>query len=324
MSQGSFERRHTRDWQALGEVLEQLEDRRLSVDPEIGAAFPALYRRVCQHLALARHRLYGADLIAQLNDLALRGHQHLYRQGARSRTGWVQTLLLDFPRTLRASSGALWAATVAFVVPAVTMYIACRYEPDLIYTLVDPAQVAMVEEMYDPQSDHFLRERGSASDLQMFGYYIRNNIGIGFRTFAGGMLFGVGALFFLVFNGLFIGAIAGHLDQLHHGETFWSFVIGHGAFELTALVLSGATGLRLGLALLSPGRRGRAQALAEETRAALPQLYGFTAMLIIAAFIEAFWSSMVLVPASAKLTVGAGLWVAVLGYLILAGRTRGS
>ena len=41
----------------------------------------------------------------------------------------------------------------------------------------------------------------------MFGYYIRNNTGIGFQTFAGGLLLGLGTLFFLVFNGFYIGAV---------------------------------------------------------------------------------------------------------------------
>ena len=68
----------------------------------------------------------------------------------------------------------------------------------------------------------------------MFGYYIKNNIGISFRTFAGGMLFGLGSVFFLVYNGLAIGATAGHLTQAGFASTFYPFVAGHGSFELTA------------------------------------------------------------------------------------------
>ena len=30
----------------------------------------------------------------------------------------------------------------------------------------------------------------------MFGYYVMNNIGIAFQTFASGLLFGLGTLFF--------------------------------------------------------------------------------------------------------------------------------
>ena len=46
-------------------------------------------------------------------------------------------------------------------------------------------------------------------------------------------------MFFLVFNGVVIGAVAGYLTERGLGETFYSFVVTHGAFELTAIFLVG-------------------------------------------------------------------------------------
>ena len=64
------------------------------------------------------------------------------------------------------------------------------------------------------------------------------------------MLAGIGTLLVLSFNGMFIGSVAGHLTRLDYVDTFYPFVIGHGSFELTAIVFSGAAGLRLGYALM--------------------------------------------------------------------------
>ncbi len=100
----------------------------------------------------------------------------------------------------------------------------------------------------------------------MFGYYVMHNIGIAFQTFASGLLLGVGSAFFLVYNGLVIGAVAGHLSEIGFGQTFWSFVIAHGAFELTAIALAGAAGLQLGWALIAPRRLTRAEALKRAAR----------------------------------------------------------
>src|SRR3546814_16464238 len=63
--------------------------------------------------------------------------------------------------------------------------------------------------MYDPDASRLGRfaERGSGDDWLMFGYYVMNNIGIAFQTFASGLLFGLGTLFFLLFNGLTLGAV---------------------------------------------------------------------------------------------------------------------
>ena len=74
------------------------------------------------------------------------------------------------------------------------------------------------------------------------------------------MLFGVGTIFYLLFNGVFLGAVAGHLTGLGYIETFWGFVSGHSSFELTAIMLSGAAGLRIGMALIAPGNRTRRRA----------------------------------------------------------------
>src|SRR3954462_7865661 len=149
--------------------------------------------------------------------------------------------------------------------------------------------------MYGPGASR-LGRRGAESDFYMFGFYIFNNVRIAFQTFAGGLACGVGALFFLVFNGLMIGAVAGHVTAIGYGAAFWSFVAGHSAFELGGIVLSGAAGLRLGAALVSPGRLTRKDALAVAGREAASIIYGVAAIIVAAAFIEAFWSSRTALP----------------------------
>ena len=178
--------------------------------------------------------------------------------------------------------------------------------------------------MYDPQGQRIgqAMERAADDDWMMFGYYIMHNIGIAFQTYATGLLFGLGSLFFLFFNGLMIGAVAGHLTSIGYGQTFWSFVIGHGAFELTAIALAGAAGLKLGWALLAPGQLSRAQALRLAAKTSVQLIYGVILFLLIAAFIEAYWSSMRWPQPVLKYTVGAALWALVIAYLVFAGRNQ--
>ncbi|MGH8447965.1 stage II sporulation protein M, partial [Pseudomonas sp.] len=156
----------------------------------------------------------------------------------------------------------------------------------------------------------------------MFGYYVMHNIGIAFQTFAAGLLFGLGSVFFLIFNGLIIGAISGHLTEIGFGQTFWSFVIGHGAFELSAIALAGAAGLQLGWSLIAPGHLARSESLRLAARKSVQMLCGVMVFLLIAAFIEAYWSSIATIAPWIKYLVGAVLWLLVAAYLSLAGRTR--
>jgi uncharacterized membrane protein SpoIIM required for sporulation len=176
--------------------------------------------------------------------------------------------------------------------------------------------------MYDPENPKIGREeeRAGSTSTKMFGYYISNNIGIGFRIFASGILFGIGTVFFLFYNGIFMGAVAGHLTRLQYGETFWSFVSGHSAFELTAIVISGMAGLMLAHAVFSPGNYRRSHALQRVGREAITLVIGAGLMLTLAAFVEAYWSPTSLVSNQVKYVVGGCLWLLVVSYFSLAGR----
>jgi uncharacterized membrane protein SpoIIM required for sporulation len=319
MSQQHFQERHAARWSELESLIEALDRGQA---PPKGAEFPERYRELCQDLALARRRRYSAELIEGLNRLALRGHQHLYKQHARPLEGAIDLIAVRFPRRVRTEWRLLLLCVVLFFGTGAVTYLAIHLEPELVYTILGPTFTTQLETMYDPASEHHLRERPSDSDLHMFGFYIRNNIGIGFRTFAAGLLLGLGSAFFLIVNGVILGGAAAHIDQVGFGATFYSFVIGHGAFELTAIALAGLAGLKLGVAILAPGRRSRLRALVEEGKRSATIVYGFTGMLVIAAFIEAFWSSSTFIPVQVKLAIGAALWLCVIGYFIVAGRGR--
>ena len=72
--------------------------------------------------------------------------------------------------------------------------------------------------MYDP-ANRRLGMREADTHLAMFGFYIWNNVRIGFQTFAGGLLVGLGTVWFLASNGVMIGAVAGYLTQIGFGAT---------------------------------------------------------------------------------------------------------
>jgi uncharacterized membrane protein SpoIIM required for sporulation len=193
-------------------------------------------------------------------------------------------------------------------------------EPELILAVVNASSAAEYEEMYSSSADSIGRKRTVDTDWKMFGFYIRNNVSVSFQCFAGGLFLGIGSIFFLAMNGVMGGAVGGYLTERGLGENFYSFVVTHAAFELTAIVLSGAAGLRIGHALLAPGRLSRRASLVRATREVVPMIYGFSIMLLIAAAIEGFWSSATWIPHVVKYSVAGACWVGVLLYFFRQGR----
>lgn len=314
MSPQEFVRRHEAEWQALETTLGS------KATPDSQRQLPRLYRQVCQHLALARERHYPPALVEQLNRLVVNAHHRLYQSRQPLAALVVSFLLRDFPALVRRHAGVFFLSAVVFFGSLAATGLAVWKEPSLIFSVMNSAQVQEFESMYDPGRRVIGFERDDASDFLMFGYYIRNNIGIGFQTFAGGMLAGVGSLVILLFNGIAIGAVAGHLTRIGHGETFWSFVSGHSSFELLAIVLCGMAGLMLGHALIAPGQLSRIDALKQKAGIAVQIVYGATVFLLIAAAIEAFWSSSTQIPVAVKYGVAAVLWGGITFYFLLAGR----
>ena len=314
MKQQDFEALHTPQW--------RLMENGLADNSTASAEFPQQYRALCQQLAVAKNRRYSSLLIERLNALVLRCHHRLYSGDIRRRAIWLRFFVADFPRAIHNNRFLIGIATLLFLSSAIAMGLCCYFDDSLIYSVMSPVQVRQLESMYDPTLRALGRPRQSDSDLMMFGYYIKNNIGISFRTFAGGLIYGIGALFFILFNGVMLGAASGFVARQGFAETFFPFVIGHGAFELTALILSGAAGLRLGQALIDPGRFSRAHALRLAGQETGTLMIGVALMLTVAAFLEAFWSSSATQPIATKLGVGAMLWLLVLVYLFGAGKLR--
>jgi uncharacterized membrane protein SpoIIM required for sporulation len=308
-----FERQHDAAWTELESLCGR--DVR-ALEPE---RFLRLYRLCCEHLALAQARGFPDHVALRLAELTARAHQIVYRQTDFGAKRILRVLVQGFPAEVRAHRRYVAAAALLLCVPALALGFAIYLHPSLILSIVDQATAQSFETMYNPGAKSIGRVRTAGNDWQMFGFYIGNNIGIAFQSYAGGIAFGLGSAFFIVSNGAFMGAVAGYVASRGLSATFFPFVATHSAFELTALVLCGAAGLRLGSAVLLPGRESRLEALQAAGRATSVIVFGAAVMLVIAAVLEAFWSSAPWVDPRAKYLCGAICW-SLVALFFLKGR----
>ncbi len=334
MKQQQFEKLHQQKWHyfslLLDDVNNELAEKKVDspvrqfVQQDNGYEFINLYRIICQHYALAKQRHYSPQLVKQLHDLVITGHHQLYARKGSVISKVYHFYAYTFPVRLREHAGLFWLSFACFTVPLLLMGLACYLNSDMLYSVMSSMQVHSMESMYDPANEVVGRasERQSDTDLMMFGHYIGNNIGIDFRIYGSGLFAGIGTLFALLYNGVVIGGVAGHLTGIGYGERFWSFVVGHGSFELTACVISGMAGLRLAQSLFMPGNYSRTDAFKIAGKQSIELLIGAGSMTFIAAFIEAFWSSSSLISNPVKYVVALMLWVFVIGYLMYAGKGK--
>jgi len=319
-----FEQLYQGDWSELEQNLQDILDPKhadaLGHAPPSGDRVGMLYRRACDHLALARARSYPAYMIDRLERMTSQAHQVIYFRrdyGIRQLGHFISH---RFPALVRAHAVYVAIAAATFLLPGLVLGFLVYWRPDLILSMVSSETASTFEQMYSASAESIGRTRTASTDWMMFGYYIRNNISVSFQCFAGGLFAGVGSLFFLAYNGAFAGSLAGYLTARGLSSTFFPFVSTHSAFELTAIILSGAAGLRIGHAILAPRRLKRIDSLVQASRETIVLLYGVTAMLLVAAGVEAFWSSARWLPPTVKYTSAWICWAAVLSYFWFQGR----
>lgn len=326
MRESVFIEKYQQEWTLLQDYLayqkQSKRQRRQNAKPALeDEAYPALYRRLCNQLALAKTRNFSQRTIENLNYLVVEGHHHLYQRRGIAWDKAYDFFARTFPRAVRREKNVMLWALASFTVPALLIFILVQFFPTAAYSFLDESTLSSMESMYTPdENDRLGESRGSESDVMMFGVYIWNNIGIALRSFSSGLILGIGSIFISVFNGAYLGVIFSHLDNAGFAtKTLYPFVITHGAFELTAIVISCGAGIKLGLSFLFPGRYRRGESVARTSQALVPIVIGFVVMLVIAAFIEAFWSAINM-PIAIKYVVGSVCWISVIYYFWRVGR----
>jgi len=316
MTAGDFENRNAARWAEYERMISAME----RGDPTAGVdKLPQRFRELCSDFSLAKARMYGVRLSERLNELVIRGYKLIYRN---RRSGWeavVRMAVVTFPATVRKEWRLFWLCSAVFWIPFLLLVWAGKHDLTWIQSILGSDGMASMEQMYGYDGSVAHGRPGTGSDFAMFCFYINHNIGIDFRIFAGGILAGIGTIFYLLFNGVYIGAAAGYCNAVCDPHAFWSFVVGHSSFELTGMVIAGMAGMRMGLSLLWPGHLPRVRALVEATKQALPLIYGAAVMTACAAVFEGFWSAQPL-PHAVKYSVGAVLWLLHVVYFLFAGR----
>lgn len=308
-----------RQWQELETLCETIESRRKSkIDRRTVTQFTSLYRAACADLALADEYRLPQNTVNYLHQLVGRAHNQLYRTRRFDFASWQHTMLVDVPQRIF-NDGCVQVAFLLFwgsFLLSAALAASQDLWPEFAEQVLAPEQIEMLEESFsEPMSG-----RSGEQNAVMASFYIYHNTGIGLKCFAGGLLV-IPGLIITLFNGVSLGAAFGYMARtdVPQGENFFEFVTAHGPFELTAIVLAAAAGLRLGLAWIKTEGLTRASSLKRTAGHAMPLMAASMVLFFMAALIEGFVSpsslpywfkAMVAVLASGSLM----FYFVILGY----------
>ncbi len=304
-------------WDELSYLVGQWGKRRVFDGPTISRV-GVLYRALCQDIVRCNGSRFGPDLGAHLDALAARTHSRLYNQRPLRLPNAFDFVFREFPRSVRKNGRFFGLSAALFLVPFVVGLLLTLASKDFATNVVPAGRLDEFAESY---KQGMAEGTGGSFNTMMAGFYVINNVGIAFRCFATGIFFGLGSAFFLVYNGLFTGCVAGYVTASGGGPQIWTYMSGHSPFEITAIILSGAAGLEMGYSLVATEGRTRLGSLRAHSRSVTAQIVGAALMLLIAATIEGYWShSAFSMPV--KLAFAGGGTIAVAAFLLFAGRPK--
>jgi uncharacterized membrane protein SpoIIM required for sporulation/uncharacterized RDD family membrane protein YckC len=254
--------------------------------------FAARYREVAADLA--RARTYRADQSTQsrLERLAVAGHNALYRD---ERSTWQRlwvVLARECPAAVIEARRYVLVAFLTFIVPAAAGFMVLHDRPALAAELLPDVMLRRAEAGAARKAAGRGYVDVAAEDRPLMASgIIMNNVRVAIACFAGGIFLGVGSLVLLAYNGLAIGAFAGHFANVGLLDYLLTFILGHGGLELFAIWVSGAAGFLLGRSVVAPGPLSRADALVLSGRRAVRMLGATALLLVVAGLIEGFVSA---------------------------------
>jgi uncharacterized membrane protein SpoIIM required for sporulation len=306
-------------WQRLEELLRLVDQKGLpSVDRQELQELGRLYRAASADLSRARAMKLGQDVQVYLNNLVVKAHNQVYQT---QRNRWIDLLnflWFGFPQLVRQHIIYVAISIALFMIPTFVSY--GFVQEDIHFAqletikgnpLVSDEMWSMIEQhqMWTDAAEHY--------SALAAGLIFTNNMKVAILAFAFGITFGLGTVFVLISNGLSIGTIFGVCHTYGMAHRLLAFTAPHGAFELTAIFISGAGGLLLGKALLFPGRHSRFDALKLVAKQAGGLFAGCMPLLLVAGMIEGFISPRTDIPADTKFAISLATIACLILYLFV-------
>jgi uncharacterized membrane protein SpoIIM required for sporulation len=306
-------------WRELDRLLARLDSqpmRRAGVAEVLRLG--ELYRSACTDLMLAEAHDLPRDTVGYLHTLVGRAHNAVYRAKGFRFADWGAVLFGEVPRQIRTDPAVRLAALVFWGGFLLCALLAAG-RPGFAQAVLTEPFIAQMESMYSQPLDQMAEGR-QRDDSVMAGFYIQHNASIGLQCYAYGLFFGLGSLYQLASNGMILGSVFGHMATTPYSGNFYTFVTAHGPFELTAIVLAGAAGLRLGWGLIDTQGQTRVASLRREATRALPTVGASVVLFILAAFLEGYVSASP-IPYVGKAGIAVVCALLLVVYISLGGRT---
>jgi len=277
-------------WQAFETLLQSPKP---SVDE-----LSQLYIQITDDLSYAQTFYPNRSIKIYLNGLA----QKIITKLQQSRKQYFKAFFYfwdtELPLVIWSARKQLFFSALVFLVAVFIGVLSTIKDPNFPTKILGAQYMQMTETNIAKGEPMDVYSHGSS--VISFLQITSNNILVAFITFINGIFFTIGTLFYLLYNGIMLGAFQWYFVQ--KGQFINSFlsIWLHGTLEIASIIVAGGAGITLGTGMLFPGTHSRWQGFQLGARRAFKILMGTVPLFLIAGFIESFLTRYTHAPNSLK------------------------
>jgi len=254
-----------------------------SKDPDVLAE---RFIQITDDLAYAKTFYPKSNTTQYLNGLAARLHQSIYKNKTEKSNRFAMFWVFELPVLFRIYRRQLLYALLFFIVFVAIGVLSAKYDDNFLRLILGDGYVDMTLANI-AKGDPFGVYKGD-HPFWMFLQIGSNNIFVSLVTYVAGLFFSAGTLYYMLRNGLMLGAFEYFFFSKGLG---WSSILViwiHGTIEISSLVIAGAAGLVLGNGLLFPKTYSRLESLKRNAKDSLKMVLGLVPLFVTAATLESF------------------------------------
>lgn len=286
MKEEQFIKNNSNIWRELENLSSRINSKGVKALPSQEVKrFLSCFRQSSHHLAYARTHYPKSSVVTYLNSLISKSHSNVYAVKKFSPGELMKYIIYDFPNLIRKYKFYVLGSFGFFALGLIISLI-------LVLINTNNAYIFIPQSMVDGVKAGNSSGGGQWNYPLMSSSIMFNNISVSLRAFVFGITLGIGTIYVLFYNGAMLGSLAGLIYLYGNPKIFWSLILPHGVFELTAIFISGAAGLMVAKGLLLPGEYSRKHALISSAKKAVSLVMGVIIMLVIAGIIEGFFTPL--------------------------------
>lgn len=307
MRETQFISQNKENWREFEEELKKKEK-----DPD---KLSRLFTEITDDLSYSRSFYPNRSVRYYLNSLAQRLYLNIYKNRKQTGNAFLKFWTEELPAIIYHSRKDFYISFAFFFLAVLIGVFCSTQDPDFVRQILGDSYVDMTLENIkngDPMAVY--KQTG---ELKMSLGITFNNLYVSFRTFALGILMGIGTLASLLYNGIMLGAFQYFMIEQGVVKESLLTIWQHGTLEIPAIVIAGAAGISVGRGWLFPGTYSRLQAFKYSALRGMKIFIGVAPIILMAGFIEGFITRHTEFPDAIRIMVILLSLAIIIGYYLV-------